>query len=117
MCTKEVELRDTAHRVTIIDAGRKRGERGGRRAAGEREDYADESTGVTSFGMYFPLRFELRGNQPAESIFIFCSNYKVKLSKTKLNKFWSANITIFPFSRTNSLSLGRISCQKLLILF
>lgn len=61
MCTKEVELRDPAHRVTIIDAGRKRGERGGRRAAGEREDYADESTGVTSFGMYFPLRFELRG--------------------------------------------------------
>lgn len=43
---------------------------GGRRAGGEREDYATRTWGVTSFGMYFPFAMRItEENQPAESIF------------------------------------------------
>lgn len=70
---EKIKLRDPAHGVTIIDAEkrekrRKRWRKKGRKkgtGGGEREDYA-ESVGVTTFGMYFPLRCPSE-NQSAKS--------------------------------------------------
>lgn len=79
------------------DEGRKGKKKNG---GGEREDYADESIGVTSFGMYVLLRCQSLENQFLESDWHFV---------------YSWMITKFMFVLINYISLFRLYYYDLII--